>query len=504
MLPLIVALLVGGMTPDSASCASLTSRSRPHATVTAAQAVPSGAFTPPDGAPLPSLPAFCRVSMTLTPSSDSDIKVEIWLPTAGWNGKFQAVGNGGFGGSINYGDLAAGIAHGYATASTDTGHADHTGAFAFGHPEKVVDYAWRSEHEMTVAAKTIIEAFYGSAPRLSYWNGCSAGGKQALKEAQRFPADFDGIVAGSPALDWTGRAIQSLWVAQALHRDEASYIPPAKYPAMHKAVVDQCDALDGVRDGVLEDPTRCAFDPAVLTCKGPDAVTCLTPPQVEAARKVYAGPVNPRTHEQIFPGLEPGSEFNWQNLGGPEPLVAGFDHLRYIVFKNPAWDYHTLNFDSDVARVRAADNGTIDAKDPNLAPFFNRGGKLIQYHGWSDQQIASLSSVHYYDDVLRTLGGATRTYASYRLFMVPGMGHCRGGDGPNTFDMLGALERWVEQGQAPDAVVASKIEKGVVVRTRPLCPYPQVAVYTGTGSTDEAASFACRVPPQPGPSAPAR
>ena len=465
-----------------ASCESLASLSLPDTTITKAESVPIGQK---------SLAAHCRVAATLKPSSDSDIKIEVWMPLSGWNGKFQAVGNGGWSGAIVTGAMAEALREGYATSSTDTGHEGSSASFALGHPEKLIDYAYRSEHEMTVKAKAIIAAFYGSAPKYSYWNGCSAGGKQALKEAQRFPDDFDGIIAGAPGNNWTGRAIFSMWVAQAVHKDEAGYIPPEKYPVIHKAVLEACDALDGVNDGLIEDPTRCHFDPRVLECKSGDGPACLTAPQVEAAKKIYSGAINPKTKQQIFPGLEPGSELRWEVLASPRPFAIGNDFFKYVVFKDPSWDYKTLNFDSDAALAEKNDNGLIDAKDPNLKPFFAHGGKLIQYHGWSDWQISPLNSVHYYESVVEANGGRSKVQDSYRLFMVPGMGHCGGGEGPNEFAKVGPLEEWVEQHKAPERIIASSRDHQ---QTRPLCPYPQVAKYKGTGSTDDAANFTCAAP----------
>ncbi len=491
----LVATLACAHTVSAAvSCESLSTLKLPNTTFTLAATVPAGGFAAQN------LPAFCRVAATLTPTSDSDIKMEVWLPLAGWNGKLLAVGNGGWAGSIEHGAMGQGLARGYATTSTDGGHEGEGGSFALGHPEKLIDYAWRSEHEMTVTAKALIAAYYGNGPRFSYFNGCSAGGKQGLKEAQRFPADFDGIIAGAPGADWTGRATQSVRVAQIMHKDAASYIPPSKYQVIHKAVVDKCDALDGVKDGVLDNPKSCSFDPGVLVCTpstslraGNDESACLTPPQVASARQVYATMTNPKSKREI-PGLAPGSELGWATWGGPQPLGLGADHFKYVVYKDPKWDYMTFNFDRDIVRAEEIDNGLINALDPNLKPFFDRGGKLVQYHGWNDPQIAPGNSVQYYTRVRETLGGASKIDASYRLFMMPGMAHCRGGEGPNTFDALAALEQWVEKGKAPDQIVASLARDGKVVRTRPLCPYPQQAVYKGSGSTDEAANFACKMP----------
>jgi feruloyl esterase len=474
------------------SCESLTSVALPNATITMAKTVAAGASVPL--ASSANLPAFCRVEATLKPTSDSEIRIEVWLPVADWNGKFEAVGNGGWAGSISYSALAAAVQRGYAASSTDTGHSGGGGSFALGHPEKLIDYAYRSEHEMTLKAKAIILAYYGQKPKLSYWDGCSAGGKQGLKEAQRYPDDFDGIIAGAPAIDWTGRATRSVWVAQAVHKDEASYIPPNKYPLIHSAVLSACDALDGVKDGVLEDPRRCQFDPQTLECKDGDSPSCLTTPQVIAARKIYSPVINPRTGQVLVPGHEPGSELGWATMGGTRPFLIGSDHFKYVVFQDPNWNYKTFNFDSDFTLTKKVDGGVIDALDPNLKAFFKRSGKLIQYHGWIDPQIPPGSSVNYYNSVLDTMGGASKVRDSYRLFMAPGMAHCGGGDGPNQFDMLSALEGWVENGKAPASILASRKSDGKLIRTRPLCPYPQVAVYKGSGSTDEAASFACKTP----------
>jgi feruloyl esterase len=484
------------------SCESLTSPALPDTTISLAQSVAAGSFMGPatqtgrgagQSEAFRNLPAFCRVAATLKPTSDSDIKIEVWMPASGWNGKFQAVGNGGWGGSISYPAMNAALLRGYATASTDTGHSGGGGSFALGHPEKLIDYAYRSEHEMTLKAKAIIAAYYGDGPTLSYWNGCSAGGKQGLKEAQRFPGDFNGIIAGAPAADWTGRAAASLRVAQALHKEDGSYIPPTKYLLIHKAVLDACDALDGVKDGMIEDPRRCTFDPKVLECKGADNSECLTTGQVEAARTIYSTAMNPKTRREIT-SLEPGSELGWATWGGPQPLGISFDHFKYVVFKDPAWDSRTFNFENDIVRAEQIDDGLINALDPNLEPFFDRGGKLLHYHGWSDPQISPGHSVQYYKRVAERIGGPDKIHDSYRLFMVPGMAHCGGGEGPNTFDSLGALEQWVEKGQAPDRIVASLARGSNVIRTRPLCPYPQVAAYKGSGSTDDAANFVCKTP----------
>ena len=495
-------------TAPAVSCASVASLALPNATITTAEAIDAGAYTPavPDGGRPPSagqmrqygaLPAFCRVAMTLTPSSDSDIKMEVWMPSDGWNGKLQAVGNGAFTGSIRYAggrSLASGLERGYASTSTDTGHEGGSASFGLGHPEKVVDFGWRSVHETTVAAKAAIAAYYGDGPRYSYWNGCSAGGRQAMKEAQRFPEDFDGIIAGAPGHDWTGRAVGSLRVAKPLEANEAARLSSDKARLVHTAVLEACDADDGVTDGVVSDPERCAFDPAVLECTGAENESCLSAAQVSTVRMLYSSPANPKTGRPIT-GLLPGSELGWTDLGWTRSARnSGLEQFRYLVYGDPEWTVDQFSFETDIVRAEETDNDTLNALDPNLKPFIDRGGKLISYHGWSDPQISPANVTQYYRRVVDEVGSEDAVMAGFRLFMAPGMGHCGGGEGPNTFDMLTALEEWVEQGTAPDRIVASHSTDGVVDRTRPLCPYPQLAVYDGTGSTDEAENFVCRMP----------
>lgn len=489
----------------AASCESLASLSLPDTTITTAETVPAGAFKMPASynppalmagleASFQNLPAFCRVTATLNPTADSDIKVEVWLPISGWNGKYQAVGNGGWAGIISYPALADALRAGYAASSTDTGHVGASGKFALGHHEKLVDFAYRSEHEMTVKSKALITAFYGKPPRYNYWNGCSTGGKQGLTEAQRFPDDYDGIIAGAAANYMIHLHAWSIRFAQVVHKTPESYIPPAKYKVIHAAVLAACDTLDGVKDGLLENPRLCHFDPKTIECKDGDGPDCLTAAQVEAARQIYSPAINPRTKQEIFPGAERGSEMLWGVLGGPEPVSIAAETFQYAIFKDPNWDYRALNFDSDIAFADKEDGGLNNAINPNLKPFFSHGGKLLMYHGWDDALIAPGNSVNYYQSVVKFMGGTAKTASSARLFTVPGMDHCRGGDGPNEFDPMSAIVPWVEQGKAPGEIIAAHSAKGKVDRTRPLCPYPQLAKYKGSGSIDEAANFACAAP----------
>jgi feruloyl esterase len=485
----------------AAPCENLTGLTLPNATINTAQVVAAGAFVPPAVPgragrapatnPYQDLPAFCRVMATLAPTSDSDIKIEVWLPAAGWNHKYQAVGNGGWAGTISYSELADALRGGYATSSTDTGHVGGRGTFALGHPEKLIDFGWRSEHEMTVKSKAIIDAFYGSAPRLSYWNGCSTGGRQGLKEAQKFPDDFDGIIAGAPA----NRTALALWVAFAELKDPANYIPAAKYPLIHQALLDQCDALDGLKDGLIQDPTRCHLDTKAIECKGADSNTCITAAQAEAVRKIYTEGTNPRTGQKLFPSLAPGSELGWAVLGaGPGPSQIILDQYQYVAFKDPNWDWKTFDFDKDITRSETPEILVMNATDPNLSRFFGHKGKLLLYHGWSDPNITPLATIQYYKSVVDTMGGEKKTMDSVRLFLEPGMGHCGGGEGPNKMDLAGTLDQWVEKGSAPDKMIASHSMNGKVDRTRPVCPYPQVAKYKGSGSIDDAANFSCAKP----------
>jgi feruloyl esterase len=348
---------------------------------------------------------------------------------------------------------------------------------------------------MTVKAKAIIAAFYGNPPRLSHWNGCSSGGKQGLKEAQKYPEDYDGIVAGAPANNWVALLSSDMMNSVALLKDPASRLSAAKLALLHKAAVEACDDLDGVKDGLITDPTRCHFDPAVLLCKGAETEGCLTAAQVAAAKSIYGPFGNPRTHKEIYPGLEPGSEPGWGAFAGPQPFPIANDYFRYVIHKDPNWDFRTFDVDQDVALAEKADHDNIlKAVDPDLKKFVSHGGKLILYHGWSDNLIAPVNSINYFNSVAAKLGGLEKTEASVRLFMAPGMSHCGGGDGPSAFDMVAPLEQWVEHGDAPERVIASHRTGNQVDRTRPLCPYPQVAKYKGTGSIDDAGNFVCTQP----------
>lgn len=503
-------LLILVVTPapsPGATCESLLGLSLPHTTITLAQSVPAGAFVPPaaptraQAATFKRLPAFCRVTATLRPSSDSDITIEVWMPLAGWNNKFQGVGNGGYAGFMTYTSgaggvergLAEAVKRGYAAASTDTGHVGGSAPTFLGRPEKLVDFGYRSVHEMTVAAKAIVNAFYGTPPSFSYWNGCSTGGRQGLMEAQRFPADYDGIVAGAPANPSSRLSAWNVHVGRAAALDPARAIPASKYPMVHRAVLNACDGRDGLTDGLIADPAACRFDFTELECRGGDSPSCLTAAQVETARMVTSPAVHSKTGDLIFPGLALGTELGWATkIGRPEPNALGTDYFKYAVHQDPNWDWRTFDLDSAVALADRHANGVLNVT-ADLGGFRQRGGRLLLYHGWRDQNFSAESTINYYGSVRDTVGAAG-TDEWMRLFLVPGMGHCGGGEGLNAFDPVAALEQWVEQGKAPGQLTASRRVDGTVQRSRPLCPYPQVAKYTGSGSIDDAANFSCVSP----------
>jgi feruloyl esterase len=482
------------------ACEDLASLALPGTTIMAATMVAAGAFTPPGpaapfGPPIDytGLPAFCRVAAIVSPVPDSEIKFEVWLPAEGWNGKFMGTGNGGAAGAVLHFAMAEPLGAGYAVANTDTGHeggpADWT--FAVGHPEKLIDSGYRAVHEMTVQAKAIVGAHYGTAPTRSYWNGCSMGGRQGLVEAQRYPDDYDGIAASAPASPWVPLMMHSL-VTEQVMTDPAGALPPAKLPLIRDAAIAACDAQDGVTDRVTTNPETCAFDPGVLACTGNDTSMCLTSHEVEAVRRVYRGPVNPRTGEQIAPGPTPGSELEWAAYT-PAAFPIASNLMRDVVFEDPGFDLFAFDFDDDVARARQAVDAILDASNPDLSAFVARGGKLILWHGWADGLIPARSTINYYDSVVATLGSDTAA-SHVRLFLAPGVNHCQGGEGPSTVDYMTALDRWVESGTAPASIIATRPLDGGGTRTRPLCAHPEVARYKGTGDTDDAASFECAAP----------
>jgi feruloyl esterase len=437
----------------------------------------------------------CRVSITLRPTADSEIKSEVWLPPAGvWNGKFLMEGGGGFVGSINTGGMANAVREGYASASTDTGHSGGSGIFALGHPEKVVDFAFRAVHETAVKAKALIEAHYGRAPRLSYWEGCSTGGRQGLMSAQRYPEDFDGIIAGAPANNQIHLCAWRMRLLMTALKSPQHALPPEKLKLLNDAVLDKCDGNDGVKDRLLEDPRSCKFDPGTLKCNGPETATCLTPQQLETVNAAYTD-ARKSTGELLYPRLPLGGELGWRvPAGATEPGNMDIDMFRYIANQNATWDWRNFDLEKDIERA-IVHGKDIHAVNPDLSKFKARGGKLLIYHGWSDGgsggAISAFNTISHYESVLKHMGANQDSWL--RLFMVPGMAHCGGGTGPNQFNALAALERWREQNDVPKSITAARVtERGRIDMTRPLCPYPQQAVYNGSGTINDAANYTCK------------
>ena len=451
----------------ASDCENLATLQLPHTTITKAEVVTSGTFAPPTGKPLLDLPPFCRVTATARPSADSEILVEIWMPQSHWNERLEGTGNGGFAGKISYGALAEGLRRGYAVANTEMGMATPPGQDAsifVNRPDRWIDWGYRATHEMTLLAKQVVRAYYTREASHNYFVGCSTGGEQALMESQRYPDDYDGIVGGAPAHNRTGVHVSILWNFAV---NENSYLPEAARSLLTKAVVDACDTLDGVKDGVITDPTKCHFDPASLA---------LPPSQVETVKQIYAGP------HGLYPGLPRGSEFGWKGLdpgpGGKPPYAPIFEWVFGL-----NWDWRQFDFDRQNTVFTQKLAPMVNATSPDIDTFRAHGHKLLMYHGWSDWLVAPEESIHYYDAVLARDKTADQ---SVRLFMLPGMGHCSGGPGATHFDPLGPLVDWVEHGVAPERIIATGESF-----TRPLCPYPQTAQYKGTGDTNDASSFVC-------------
>ena len=517
----VLACFVGLQSPMlfGADCAALKNLALEQTNIIVAEAITSGTLTiEDDGPPMHDLPAFCRVTGIMRPSSDSAIRFEVWMPEHEWNGRLLGTGNGGFAGSIYYQQLEEYLKRNFAVAASDAGHqAEGTDAsWAYGHPEKVKDFGWRAVHLMTERAKQVIAAYYGKPETKAYFDACSDGGREALMEAQRFPEDYDGILAGAPAYAWSTLLAAGVPILQTLVADPRAYIPGAKLDAIQKASLAACDALDGVKDGIINDPAKCRFDPDVLLCKGEDSKDCLTQPQVEALKTLYRGPRDGQGRV-FFPGFTMGDETAWREwIVGTDPeasVSARFirNDFRYIVTGDPKWNPLTANVDAMLHESKEKSAADLDATNPDLSRFAARGGKLILYHGWDDQAISPGSTIDYFKKVVATMG-EPKTDSFVRLYMVPGVEHCLGGPGPSAFGQLGtetakgprhgvfdSLQDWVEKASPADDVFATKYEPGEngarkAVMTRPLCAYPKVATYNGTGDPNDAGSFVCAAP----------
>ena len=487
-----------------ATCEGLSSISLPNGTVTSAGVVEAGKFVPPPpppglgafgGAPprVNDLPAFCRVTATLKPSSDSDIKAEFWMPVSGWNGRFQPTAAGVFLGLLNYANMANILRTGAATATSDNGHEGGSASFALGHSEKLKDFAERAGHLTLMDAKRLIDAFYGKGPNLSLMNECGGGGRTAMTEVQRYPDDLDMAMVGGLDTHSTHHTLGQMWVWQAAHSSPESYIPAEKYPILNRAALEACDAKDGAKDGLIQDPTKCNFDPATVECQGADTATCLTRAQVDTARKIYSPVRNSRTGRYLLGGLMPGSELGWGVMAGSQPFPYALEFFKYLAFKDPNWDYKTrpVNFDSDVAAADSPSNQILNANNPDISKFVRHGGKLLLIGGWNDTAIAPSTNYDYFNSVVAKMGPKAKD--SVRLFMVPGMGHCPGGNAPSTFDLdtIAILDKWRSTGQAPDQAIAQHRTAGQADRKILVCAYPNAAIYSGSGSFDDPANFHC-------------
>jgi feruloyl esterase len=483
--------------PAADACAALNALKLDNLASIEAATIPRGPFALPETRTEPertvTLPAHCRVRGVVAPA----IRFEVWLPlAAAWNGRFQAVGGGGLAGVISYSALSRALQDGYATASTDTGHAAPDVEW-LGDPGLLRDYGYRAIYEMTAKAKAAIQAYYGRAADYDYFNGCSTGGRQGLMQAQRFPDEYDGIVSGAPVNFFVAIHYTQLWAALAAKEaSDESILSAADLDFASAAALAQCDATDGITDGVIEDPPSCDFDPGIMRCSGTGAGQCLREDQVTALRKIYAGPSDPRTGASLYPGFMPSGEPEWNVVTDSGLVEIPREYFKHSVFKDPSWDWRTFDFSEDIERASRTTAEILDATNPDLSAFRSRGGKLIVYHGWNDQVIPPEGSIKYYESVETAL--AARPNASsqetrdfFRLFMVPGMAHCRGGAGTNVFDAQKAIEAWVERGVAPDRIEASHRENDAVTRTRPLCPYPQTAQYDGNGDTNDTTNFVC-------------
>ncbi|HEX6496680.1 MAG TPA: tannase/feruloyl esterase family alpha/beta hydrolase [Acidobacteriaceae bacterium] len=533
---LLLAAPALAQTVDAGRCANLQQLQLDQAYVLSAEVVAAGTFVAP---PRPTgkaeqialyqqLPAFCRVKIQATPTSDSNIKIEVWLPIANWNHRFQGIGNGGFAGEIDFEGLARALDSNAATAGTDTGHfADGIDAsWALHHPEKIADFGWRGIHQMTAQAKAVIAAYYSSPAQHSYFTACSDGGREALMEAQRFPTDYDGILAGAPAYNWSTLLTSAAIGMQTLLLDNASYIPAADVPLIHRAILAQCDKLDGLKDGIIADPRACHFDAARITCKTGHSQRCLTDTQVKSLDTILSErKIGDATIPPILPAggeLDPNGWPSW--ITGPEPgksAMAGFGYGYFanMVYDNPKWDFHTFDPVAGLAAAREKTSEALDATNPDLSGFRSHGGKLIMYHGWADAAISPLYSIRYYQQVQQKLDpqkqSTDETASFLRFYLMPGVKHCAGGPGADAIGQFGlpgmkgstaannvihALEDWVEEGKAPESITATKYAElpdhqanpHQILMTRPICPYPQQAHYKGTGSTKDARSFSCQ------------
>jgi feruloyl esterase len=503
----------------AANCDGITSITLPETTITLATAVSAGTFTPPTGAALNNLPGFCEVHGVLKPTPASVIHFEVWMPLTNWNSELEGIGNGGLAGTISFGPMANALRAGFATVSTDTGHDSKEPATWLQNRERLIDYSYRGLHLATVTAKAIVDAFYGQSVSHSYFLGCSTGGKQGLMEAQRFPADYDGIVAGDAANFWTRQMMNEVWDGIATSTPETN-LSRDKLQLIQDAALAVCDALDGLKDGIISDPTHCRFDPKSLPiCKEASETNCLTNAELAAVQKLYSGPVDPRSGKSLYPGFYPGGELGWGRDGGQMVInrtttsgVSSYDFFRYALFGKPDWDWRTFNFATDIEIAEEKLAAITNATNPNLDEFRRLNHKLLYYHGTADPLIPAQNGINYYETVVSFEGGGAKgteqTQQFFRVFLVPGLYHCSGGPGASGFggntaapvrdaehDLISAVSRWVEEGVAPDKITATKYvgnaaSNGIAMQ-RPLCAYPAIPRYKGNGDANDAVNFVC-------------
>lgn len=472
----------------AATCADLGRLNIDSVSINETANVANGTLEQRFGADL-SLPAHCKVAAVLSPSDDSAISMELWLPEK-WNGKFLALGNGGWAGSISFSAMAIGLQAGYAVASNDTGHTGSSASFAVGHPEKVVDFAWRAMHEMVVNSKTLIENYYQRPPQFSYYQGCSTGGRQGMMSAQRFPEDFDAIIAGAPVYNQLALNAVQFHNMKSLIENRSLALSPEKVQLLHNALMTSCEANDGVADGFLNNPLACSFEPEVLRCESAQTSVCLTAEELSSVDRVFNGTYG-SNGTLLYPGHAPGFELGWRipaENATPSPLQT--EATQYVAYEDPNWDWREFELERDLALVRNK-AGFIEALDADLSEFKARGGKILFYHGWNDPGPSPINTINYYNDVLTTVDGNNDDWL--RLFMMPGMGHCRGGVGPDQADFLGTMEAWFEKGITPQSITSSRIREGRVDMTRPLCAYPSIATWDKQGNPNDVASYDCQI-----------
>jgi len=508
---------MSGASALAASCEAIAGLRIDNATIDVAESRPGGAYIPTGNTEITGLPSFCRVHGVVSAVANSRVGFELWLPNDSWNGKIEMVGNGGYSSTMSFKDMGALLSRGYAAVATDTGHLGDDPDFATGHPEAIVDWGYRAVHVSIAAAKSVSSAFYGQPPKHAYFSGCSTGGHQGLMEAQRYPTDFDGIIAGDPGNNRTHLNAGFLWQFVKNHSatDLSSIVPPEKLAIITDAVVKSCRGKDGglPTDNFLTDPEACGFKPDQLVCKGSEAPDCLTKEQADALTEMYRGAHDPRTGEQIYYGWPKGSENSgrvlkalpgwslyWADPAHPDrPARANF--WKIWAFQDANWDWRSFDFDLGMKTLDDRLAPIINAMSPDLSAFEASGGKLIQYHGLADPVVPPRDSIDYYERVQIVRSGQKKPAPAnaaanfYRLFLAPGLYHCRGGPGPNILETQSALEEWVEKGTAPDEIAATKFhgdkpEDGVEM-SRPLCPYPNVAHYKGEGDPAQASSYRC-------------